>query len=341
LTYFLSNAVTPPQVPELEVYVNGRLWTRVASFFGRGPQEEIYIVREDADGASWIQFGDGTTGARLPSGINNVTAQYRSGSGAHGALKPGAVPSAGQRLEGLDKVRLPDVVSGGTQPEEADKAREAAPGKVQSLGRMVSLRDYETEVRTIPGVTTATAAWGLKDGVPAVLLRVLLEAGREGEFQDVRATIAHFQRCRGPDRFPVAIEQAFLRYAFLDLLYSFDARLIKADVEAQVRGALGLAGDDEHARSGLFGLRQRRLGDPEYASRIEGVVQQVPGIVWCKVTALGLFPAAATDPAALALPAAPRPLSAKLSCGEAELLQLHPNHLTLNSAPPPPAQECA
>jgi len=340
LTYFLSDGATPPQMPELDVYVNGRLWTRVTSFFGRGPQEAIYIVREDADGASWVQFGDGETGARLPSGINNVTARYRSGNGAHGALKSGAVPSAGQRLEGLDKVRLPDVVSGGAQPEEADKAREAAPGKVQSLGRMVSLQDYETEVKTIPGVTTATAAWGLKDGVPAVLLRVLLEAGREAEFQDVRATIAHFQRCRGPDRFPVAIEQAFLRYAFLDLLYAYDPRLLKADVEARLRAALGLAGDDDHARSGLLGLRNRRLGDSEYASRIEGAVQQVQGILWCKVTALGMFAAGATDPTALTLPAAPRSFSAKLTCAEAELLQLHPDHLTLSSAPPPPAQAC-
>ncbi len=340
LTYFLSDGATPPQVPELEVYVNGRRWTRVASFFGRGPREEIYIVREDADGASWVQFGDGEAGARLPSGIDNVTARYRSGAGAHGALKPGAAPSAGQRLEGLEKVRLPDVVSGGAQPEAAAKAREAAPGKVQSLGRLVSLQDYETEVNTIPGVSAATAAWGLKDGVPAVLLRVLLEAGREAEFQDVRATIAHFQRCRGPDRFSVAIEQAFLRYAFLDLLYAYDPRLVKADVEARLRAALGLVGDEDHARSGLLGLRNRRLGEPEYASRIEGVVQQVQGVVWCRVTGLGMFAAGAADPTALVLPAAPRPFSAKLGCAEAELLQLHPSHLTLSSAAPPPAQEC-
>lgn len=340
LTHFLSAGATPPQVPELEVHVNGRRWTRVTSFFGRGPQEEIYIVREDADGMSWVQFGDGETGARLPSGLNNVTARYRCGVGAHGPLKPGSAPSPSQRLEGLDKVRLPGVVSGGAQPEDADRAREAAPGKVQSLGRLVSLQDFETEVNTIAGVTRATAAWGLKDGVPAVLLRVLLEAGREAEFQNVRATIAHAQRCRGADRFPVAVEQAFLRYAFLDLLYACDPRLMKADVGARVRAALGLAGDHAHAGTGLFGLRHRRLGDPEYASRIEGVVQQVSGVLWCKVTALGMFAAGATDPAARVLPAAPRALSAALICGEAELLQLHPNHLSLNSAAPPPAQEC-
>lgn len=340
LTYFLSDSATPPQVPELDVYVNDRKWTRVASLFARGPEEEIYIVRQDAKGESWVQFGNGDTGARLPSGINNIKARYRRGNGAHGPLKPGAVPSAGQHPVGLDKILLPGVVSGGAHPESADKARITAPGKVQSLGRMVSLQDYETEVKAIPGVTMATAAWGLNDAMPAVLLRVLLEAGREVEFQDVRATIAHFECCRGPDNFPVAVTQALLRYTYLDLLYACDPSRIKADVEAQLRASLGLAGDNANSRVGLFGLHRRRLGEPEYASRIEGAVQQVPGVLWCRVKALGLFAAGATDPAELSLPAAPRAFDKKLACDDDELLQLYPDHLTLSTAPPPPAQPC-
>ena len=49
LTYFNSAGETPPEVPELQIYVAGRRWTRVPSMFGRGAKEEIYIVREDAD----------------------------------------------------------------------------------------------------------------------------------------------------------------------------------------------------------------------------------------------------------------------------------------------------
>lgn len=341
LTYLLSDGATPPQVPELDIYVGGRRWRRVDSFFGRGPLEEIYIVREAADGTSYVQFGDGETGARPPSGIKNVTARYRSGSGAHGPLKPGATPSAGQRLQGLDKVRLPGLVTGGAAPEPEDKARIAAPGKIQSLGRLVSLRDFETELLTIPGITTATAAWGLIDNVPTLTLRVLMQAGREAEFESVRATIAHYQHCRGPDRFAVAVQQAHLRYAFLDVLYAFDPRLLKADVEARLRAALGLAGDEDTAHNGVFGLYRRRLGEKEYASRIEGRLQQVEGVSWCKLTALGLFASSVTDPAATPLPGAPRSLAGQLVCSETELLQLHPSHLTLNAAPADPKGECA
>ncbi|HMF98508.1 MAG TPA: hypothetical protein VKE96_29615 [Vicinamibacterales bacterium] len=341
LTYFLSAGGIPPQTPELEIWVNNRLWKRVDAFFGHGPTEQIYIVREDADGRSFVQFGDGETGARLPSGLKNVVAMYRTGVGAHGPIKPDATPSTSERPPGFDKVTLAGLVSGGAEPEDGAKAREAAPGKVQSLGRLVSIRDYETETIGVPGVVTAAAAWDLHAGVPAVILRVLLEAGREAEFNDVRATIAHAQRCHGPDRFALVVEQARMRYAFVDVSYAHDPTYRRADVEAAARAALGLIGAAEQERTGLFGLRARRLGEREYASRIEGRLQNVPGVLWCKVTALGRFASGETDPATLALPASPRPLIAVLPCGARELLQLASSHLTLTAVAEPSAGECA
>lgn len=345
LTYLLAAGATPPQLPELQVWVDDRLWTRVDSLFGRGPADTVYIVREDAQQRSFVQFGDGETGARLPSGVKNVRAIYRSGTGARGALKAGATPTASERPPGFDKLALAGIVSGGADPEDLEKAREAAPGKVQSLGRLVSLRDYETETLSIPGVVTATASWDLHAGVPAVILRVLLAAGREAEFSTVRAAIVKAQRCRGPDRFALVIEQARLRHVFLDLVYAAEARLRRGVVEDSLRSALGLAGDSANERTGLFGLHARRLGDGEYASRIEGRVQNVQGVLWCKVAAFGLFPppaggSVATDPATQPLPPAPRPLAARLGCGPAELLQLAGTHLTLGVAAEPVSGAC-
>jgi len=341
LTYYLSPGATPPHTPELEVWVSGRLWARVDAFFGRGRDEPIYIVREDAEGRSFVQFGDGETGARLPSGLQNVVAVYRTGVGAHGEIKPGATPTASERPPGFDKVALAGIVSGGAQAQAGDKAREAAPGKVQSLGRLVSIRDYETETLGLPGVVAATAAWDLHGGVPAVILRVLLEAGREAEFATIRATLAHAQRCRGPDRFPLIVEQGLPRYVFLDISYARDTSYRAEDVTAAIQAALGLTGDALNERTGVFGLHARRLGHPEYASRIAGKVQNAAGVIWCKVTAMGLFAAASTDPDALALPAAPRPFVGILACDAHELLQLDPLHLTLTAVAEPAAGECA
>ncbi len=341
LTYFLASDAVPPQSPELEIRVASRVWTRVDSFFGHGPKETIYIVREDADGRSFVQFGDGQTGARLPSGLKNVVAIYRSGVGARGALKPGSTPSSAERPPGFDKVSLADIVSGGADPESADKARFAAPGKVQSLGRLVSVRDYETETLAVPGVVAAAAAWDLYAGVPALILRVLLEKGREAEFSAVRDTIMHAQRCRGPDRFSLIVQQALLRYVYVDLAYALDPSFVRGDVEAALRSALGLADDPASERTGLFGLYARSLGEPEYASRIEGRAQGIAGVLWCKVTGLGSFAAGISDPTTLTLPAAPRPAVASLACGPLELVQLASQHLTLTPVDEPAAGECA
>src|SRR4029453_4030171 len=115
---------------------------------------------------SWVQFGDGVTGARLPSGLKNVVAVYRTGTGAFGPLKPKSKGQAGARPEDLDGIQLPGVVSGGSEPEDGDSARAAAPGKIQSLDRLVSLQDFESETLAISGVTKASAAWQLVDGIP-------------------------------------------------------------------------------------------------------------------------------------------------------------------------------
>jgi hypothetical protein len=339
LTYHPSPGGTPPQAPELEIRVNAILWKRVDAFFGHGPKEEIYIVREDVKGDSFVQFGDGENGARLPSGVDNVTAYFRAGSGAHGNLKPGAKPQPGGRVDGLEKIQLPDVISGGGEPESGDKAREAAPGKVQSLGRLVSLRDFETETLGIAGVTKVAAAWALDGGVPAVVLTVLLEAGRESEINAVKHTIAEYQQCRGPNRFPVRVIQGALRYSYLDVQFAFDPRLKREDVEKQIRAALGVGGDEVAERRGLFTLKNRIFGGAEYATRITGYVQNAAGVRWCKVTALGLLPAGG-DPAALTLPPEPKPLNAVVTCGDAEVLQVYPAHLKLTAAAPPPTDPC-
>jgi hypothetical protein len=334
LTYLLHPEVTPPQVPELTIRVDGREWTQVDSFFGRGPREEIYIVRENAKADSYVQFGDGETGARLSSGIKNVTAEYRTGIFALGPGKPGSKPTAGKKIDHLDKLTLAGEVTEGAPAEDENKARLAAPGKLQSLGRLVSLSDYESETLQIGGVVTATAAWEIIAGAPTVHLCVLLEQAQQtdAQFSAVEDIIQAADASRGPNRYPIKVTQCELRYVYLSVTYACDPKLLAADVEAALKAALGLVGDDDAERTGLFGLRNRRLGEKEYRTRIEGVLQNVTGIQWCRVEHLGLLPAA-DDPTTLAVPATPQN-AGQISCAATELLQLHPLHLSLTPATP-------
>jgi hypothetical protein len=315
LTYHYRADRSPPQVPALEVRVGGRLWTQVESLYEQGPDAEVYIVREDAAGDSWVQFGDGERfGARLPSGPGNVTVTMRSGAGAHGPQKPDTRIQPG-RVERLDRVVLPGELSGGAEPEDAAVARVSAPGRIQSLGRLVSLSDYESEALAMPGVASASAVWGLLDGVPAVSVTVLMEGGREQEHAAIATALRTAARERGPDRFEIEVREG----RFLDVRLHAEIA-VAAGLEADavldsVATALGVerAGATRPA-SGLFSLAERRFGEPEQLTRVTGRIQNVAGVAWTRVTAF--------RPAAVRIGAAAQPVTAQVDCPPHRMLRL-------------------
>jgi hypothetical protein len=331
VTYLISDTDTPPEVPELQIYINDRLWKRVPSFFDRRPEEEIYIVREDTDNNSWVQFGDGVTGSRLPSGVKNVVAKSRTGTGAFGALKPDTKVQAGGRLERLDKIQMPDVAAGGSRPEDGDNAREAAPGKVQSLDRLVSVEDFESETLAISGVTKASAAWQLVHNIPEIVVTVLMETGRGDEFTDVRTTLAGYSRGRGSGRNPIAVLQGYLEYVVINATFGYDSTYREEDIRKAVQKALGINGGKPNVvddQSGLFSVRRRGFGQREYITSIAGTIQKVAGVTWAYVTrfeSLGVVP----DPTVLTPPSAAIAMQAIVGCDNQNVLSLYVGHLQL------------
>ena len=332
LTYHIVPENTPAETPELEIYVDGRLWDRVDSFFDRESDEQIYIVREDADGNSWVQFGDGKTGARLTSGVQNVKAAYRMGSGSFGPLKSDTKPQASAKLKNLDKVVMPGEASGGAPAEDGENARNAAPGKVQSLGRIVSLKDFETEAAAIPGVALASATWQLVEGIPAVVVTVLMETGRGGEIDAVRETLDSYNRLRGAGLHPIDVVHGKRMHMIATVEYALRPTFRVDIVEPAIRVALGVnyagATRDED-QTGLFSLRRRRFGRAEYASSIEGTVQNVEGVLWARVTALAALDDS-DDPKTIAL-SSTSALEPVVGCDLNHVLSLFNEHLSLTA----------
>jgi len=327
LTYLREAARTPPLSPALEVWVEDQLWERVESFLGHGPTDQVYVVREDGDGASWVQFGDGRTGRRLPSGRDNVVARYRTGTGARGALDEGASVQPGAPVKELAAVEMPGGVTGGADPESGDKAREAAPVRVQALDRLVSLQDYEVEALGIPGVERARARWTIADGAPAIGLTVLMGSGRHTDFGEVARAVRTASRFRGTGRYPIRVEPARRIYVRLSLSVALQPSAYQPAVLEAVREALGVTG-----QGGLFG-NARRLGAPEYATRIAAVAQGVDGVRWVEVTGLAVL-GPAEDPATLQ--ADTDLVAARMAhCPSDGLLVLEPAYLTLTAASEP------
>lgn len=341
LTYHTVPSETPPETPELKLYVEGRLWKRVPSFFTSKPEDEVYIVREDHDGVSWVQFGDGKTGKRLPSGIKNIVAEYRTGNAAYGALKTDTTVQAGSKLDNLDKILLPGLVTGGDTAEAVDNARAAAPGKVQSLDRLVSLKDYESEALAIAGVSKAAAAWDLVEGVPSVVITALMDSGRSGELDAVRKTLNKYNRCRGAQRFPIGVIQGQREYIAVVADVAFDPTYQQSDVELDIKEDLGLAGEEKSGVDGADGLLaegSRTFGGPEYASRIAATIQNVDGVLWAEVK--GLQSLGASDlPKTLIVPTT-TVFNATLPCNSDRILALYSGLLKLNPVSAPATEVC-
>jgi hypothetical protein len=310
LTYLAHPELTPPVKPEITIVVGERIWKLVPTLYGQPPDAEVYIVRQDHTGSSWIQFGDGKTGARLPSGIDNVRVRWRVGAGAFGPMKKKAQPSLARRIDGVKAVALPGAIQGGAAAETADVARVAAPGRVQSLDRLVSLADIEAETLALGGVERARAAWAIVDGIPCIQVTVLMQAKRTADLASVEASLATANRQRGPARYPIDVIAGAFEYLYLDIsvtiVPSYDAAPVKSAVEAAL----------------VRELSNRTFGEAEYATRLEGAAQNVPGVEFVVVSSFGSL-GVADDPATLEVPVPPA-RAETVSCAPTHLLRLAP-----------------
>jgi hypothetical protein len=162
---------------EITVLVDGEAWRPVDTLYGCGPAERIYAIEEAEEGRTVIRFGDGVTGARLPTGRGNVRVRYRTGLGLAGQVKPGALSILLTRPPGLREAVNPLAASGAADPESADAARVAAPGKVKTFGRAVARDDLAVLAVETGLAAKARADWVWSGIERAVFLTV---AGPDG-----------------------------------------------------------------------------------------------------------------------------------------------------------------
>ena len=156
LTY-VSATTTTGSESTLELRVNGVEWVETASLYELDATDENYAVRLADDGATTITFGDGETGARLPSGEENITATYRMGIGEDGEVGSDTLSLLKTRPLGVRSVTNLFDASGAADPETLDEAQTKAPLTVLTLDRIVSLQDVEDFARAFAGVGKAKA----------------------------------------------------------------------------------------------------------------------------------------------------------------------------------------
>jgi Baseplate J-like protein len=263
LTYIQSTDATSGATDALEVRVNDVRWDEVPTLYGGRPSDRGYVLRTDEEGKAYVQFGDGECGARLPTGSNNVRARYRKGLGAAGNVKAGTLAQLFDRPLGVKGVGNPLDASGGVDPESEDAARASIPLGVRTLGRTVSLLDYEDYARTFTGVVKANAVVLPLHGVRTVVITVAFEGGER--IVDLTDAL----RKHGDPLVQVLVVEAAteaFRLAMnvaVDPTYEEDAVL--AAVEAGLRSA--------------YSFDARALLEPVFRSEIVAAAHAVDGVL--------------------------------------------------------------
>lgn len=248
----------------LEVRVNDIVWKESPSLYGAGANHRVYTVTVDGEGVGHIQFGDGRRGARLPTGRENIHGVYRNGIGSVGNLQPSQLSQLLSRPLGLKEVTNPQPSSGGVDAETEAEIRRNIPLGVRTLGRAVSLRDFEDYALAYTGIGKAQAKVLDIRGVRTIFLSV---AGHEGVQPETASLLQSLKK--NSDPFIVceaaAYNEAFFKLALRVKRHPDHAReKVLADVEAALRKA--------------FSFEVRDFGQIVARSEVIRVVQNVRGV---------------------------------------------------------------
>jgi predicted phage baseplate assembly protein len=314
LTY--TSAPTPSGgVSTLEVRVNDQLYQEVPTLYGHGPTERIYITRTDDDGKTAVQFGDGKTGARLPTGQNNVMAAYRQGIGSAGLVRAGQLGLLMTRPLGVREVTNPLDATGAADPESGDDIRKNAALTLRTLDRIVSLQDYEDFARAFSGITKALATWTWNGQQSGVLITVAGPgAALVAEGTMLYDNLVNAIRSFGDPFIPLSVatyRPAFFKVsAKVKIAFGYTQETVLQAVQDRLRNA--------------FSFAARNFGQPVVLSEVIAEMQDVAGIDALTVTQLYRLdddPTASLQAQLVADP--PRTAIAQATLG-AELLTLDP-----------------
>ena len=251
----------------LQLRVDGVRWAEVPELYGQPPDARVHVARRDAVQATTVRAGDGDHGARVPSGRNNVTADYRVGLGPDGNVRAGSLRTLLKKPLGLKRVTNPADAAGGANPEDPAAIKKNAPGTVRTFGRIVSIRDFEDAAREYVGIAKARASlvW---DGEARVVRLVV--AGVSGAHVDVAASgvLADLDARRDRHQ-PLRVENFTPRPTVVRLTIAVDQaylpHIVRRDADAALRA--------------LFAFDALELGAAVGLSDVHRAIQHVDGVV--------------------------------------------------------------
>jgi hypothetical protein len=271
----------------LKVLVNDVEWRETDSLAGIGADARAFVTRTGDDGVTTVAFGNGVDGMRLPTGFENVRAEYRSGIGKGGNVDARQISLLVTRPLGVKEVINPLRASGGADRESIGLIRENAPRSVIALDRLVSTSDYADFTRMYAGIAKAEAV-RLSDGMREL----------------VHITVA------GVEDMPIDPESDLYRNLLASLRSLGDPGLVvqiamreRVTLVLQARIKLVDGYRWEPVATAVrermlerFGFDRRALARPALLCEAIAAIQSVRGVAWVDVDRFGGIPETFLDP---------------------------------------------
>jgi predicted phage baseplate assembly protein len=276
LTYAQAATVTGSQ-SSLQVTANGAAWTPVATLYNQTPTAQVYATLNLPGGAAQVQFGDGVEGATLPTGQSNIQAQYRIGIGSAGNVAAGAITTLVDRPVGVSGVTNPLPAAGGQDAQTVAGIRAKAPLTVLTLGRAVSIADYQNLAASYAGIAKAYAMWIPNGPNRGVFITVAAAGGAAlpPGSQTLVNLASTLQSYGNPG---VSVQaQSFLETTFgLDADLACDPACDPTAIQAAVLLQL----------QQTYSFANRSFGQGVTADEIAALIQGVTGVIAANVTRL-------------------------------------------------------
>jgi predicted phage baseplate assembly protein len=276
----------------LQVRVNDLLWHEVDTLADATPTERCYVTQTDDDDKKTIIFGDGVHGMRLPTGMENVKAAYRSGIGSGGNVAATKISLLATRPLGVRSVINPLPATGGADRDTRDQARRNVPIASAALDRLVSVQDYADFARTFAGIGKASATH-ISDGKRQVVFVTV--AGAEdipiGDDSDLKKSLVQAFQQFGDPYLPLEVEDRELMVLVISAKLKVLPDYLFESVAPKVRASL----------LEQFGFDRQELGQSVPLSQIISAIQAVEGVAYVDVDVLeGISEADTADPDRLA-----------------------------------------
>jgi hypothetical protein len=266
-------------LPAVQLETGDDRWLSVPDLLGSDPFAREFVVEMEADGRSYLRFGDGVAGRR-PSELSSFRATYRTGNGVRGNVGAESIKHlVSEDLRAVvESVRNPLSARGGSEPETLQTVKLQAPAAFRVQMRAVTAEDWAEVAARHPDVQRAVATLRWTGSWYTVYLTVDPVAGRlmDASFErELRAFLEQF-RLAGGDlelRPPV--------YVDLDLALvicvapDHFAHEVKAAILDRLRSGLRADGGQ-----GWFHADRFSFGQHVHLSPIVATVMSIPGVSW-------------------------------------------------------------